>query len=60
MAKCGMCKGRGWVFSYDTQKKKSEIQRCDHCLKYKTDPTARKAAQKQGFKTQRGKLVTTS
>ena len=62
--KCGLCKGRGWVFAYNanrlpgSRRPRHEIQKCDSCAKYSSDAVAKRAARRQGFMVRRGRLVT--
>jgi len=41
---CAACGGRGWILSVNTDRRVTEIQRCDTCRQYDSDEQAAKAA----------------
>lgn len=41
--KCEACGDKGWLISYNTERKKKEVQRCDLCQKFEGDIEAYKA-----------------
>ncbi|MBI5090926.1 MAG: hypothetical protein HZB26_00615 [Candidatus Hydrogenedentes bacterium] len=38
--KCGACDGRGWLLMCNTDEAAFEIQRCDACERFSSDPQA--------------------
>ena len=41
---CEACHGRGWLLMFNTDRRVSEIQRCDACDRYASDEEAGEAA----------------
>jgi hypothetical protein len=41
---CEACHGRGWLLMFNTDRRVSEIQRCDACDRYASDEEAGAAA----------------
>jgi hypothetical protein len=41
---CPVCHGRGWLLMFNTDRRVSEIQRCDACDRYASDEEAGEAA----------------
>jgi hypothetical protein len=42
--KCAACGDRGWILAFNTDRRVTEIQRCDTCQVYDSDEEAAKAA----------------